>query len=199
MVSNIFVFTPIWGNDPSWLIFFKWVETTNQFWKSTIKCWVYILKRIRVDQNQWCLGLPRVELELDTAMSIITRTKGSCARGYTGYPRMPQASPKRLWWGTRQTCEGLQSYAVGFFHFYYQSNNSTIKHLPSAASERLRGARQSIFLLSIRTPFCRRWHPLVLAIFFRSSRCGRCRKFGTTFFIRKHPRDQRLRDHGLES
>ena len=24
-----FIFTPIWGNDPFWLIFFKWVETTN--------------------------------------------------------------------------------------------------------------------------------------------------------------------------
>ena len=25
-----FIFTPIWGYDPIWLIFFKWVETTNQ-------------------------------------------------------------------------------------------------------------------------------------------------------------------------
>ena len=25
-----FMFTPTWGNDPIWLIFFKWVETTNQ-------------------------------------------------------------------------------------------------------------------------------------------------------------------------
>ena len=24
------MFTPTWGNDPVWLIFFKWVETTNQ-------------------------------------------------------------------------------------------------------------------------------------------------------------------------
>ena len=24
------VFTPTWGNDPNWLIFFNWVETTNQ-------------------------------------------------------------------------------------------------------------------------------------------------------------------------
>ena len=24
-----FMFTPIWGNDPIWLIFFKWVETTD--------------------------------------------------------------------------------------------------------------------------------------------------------------------------
>ena len=27
-----FIFTPIWGNFPFWLIFFRWVETTNQFW-----------------------------------------------------------------------------------------------------------------------------------------------------------------------
>ena len=26
-----FIFTPIWGRFPFWLIFFKWVETTNQF------------------------------------------------------------------------------------------------------------------------------------------------------------------------
>ena len=26
----LFIFTPTWGNDPIWLIFFKWVETTNQ-------------------------------------------------------------------------------------------------------------------------------------------------------------------------
>ena len=25
-----FMFIPTWGNDPIWLIFFKWVETTNQ-------------------------------------------------------------------------------------------------------------------------------------------------------------------------
>ena len=25
-----FIFNPTWGNDPIWLIFFKWVETTNQ-------------------------------------------------------------------------------------------------------------------------------------------------------------------------
>jgi len=27
--QRFFNFTPSWGNDPSWLIFFKWVETTN--------------------------------------------------------------------------------------------------------------------------------------------------------------------------
>ena len=25
-----FIFIPTWGDDPSWLIFFRWVETTNQ-------------------------------------------------------------------------------------------------------------------------------------------------------------------------
>ena len=27
-----FIFTPIWGRFPFWLIFFRWVETTNQVW-----------------------------------------------------------------------------------------------------------------------------------------------------------------------
>ncbi len=34
MVSNtvFFIFIPIWGRFPIWLIFFRWVETTNQYW-----------------------------------------------------------------------------------------------------------------------------------------------------------------------
>ena len=31
VVLGIFIFIPTWGNDPFWLIFFKGVETTNQF------------------------------------------------------------------------------------------------------------------------------------------------------------------------
>ena len=31
--QTFFMFTLTWGDDPIWLIFFKWVETTNQF------CW----------------------------------------------------------------------------------------------------------------------------------------------------------------
>ena len=27
--QTFFMFNPTWGNDPNWLIFFKWVETTN--------------------------------------------------------------------------------------------------------------------------------------------------------------------------
>ena len=27
--QTFFIFIPIWGNDPNWLIFFRWVETTN--------------------------------------------------------------------------------------------------------------------------------------------------------------------------
>ena len=38
-----FIFTPIWGRFPIWLIFFKWVETTNHmsssfFWKTVVAC-----------------------------------------------------------------------------------------------------------------------------------------------------------------
>ena len=28
--QTVFIFTPIWGRFPFWLIFFRWVETTNQ-------------------------------------------------------------------------------------------------------------------------------------------------------------------------
>ena len=30
--QTFFIFTPTRGNDPIWLVFFRWVETTNQFW-----------------------------------------------------------------------------------------------------------------------------------------------------------------------
>ena len=33
------MFTPTWGNDPIWLIFFKWVETTNQLFSWTVHEW----------------------------------------------------------------------------------------------------------------------------------------------------------------
>ena len=31
-----FIFIPTWGNDPIWLIFFRWVETTNYYSFGTI-------------------------------------------------------------------------------------------------------------------------------------------------------------------
>ena len=33
----VFIFTPTWGNDPIRLIFFRWVETTNQNTSRTVK------------------------------------------------------------------------------------------------------------------------------------------------------------------
>ena len=30
--QTFFIFIPTWGDDPIWLIFFKWVETTNKRW-----------------------------------------------------------------------------------------------------------------------------------------------------------------------
>ena len=33
----VFIFVPIWGNDPIWLIFFRWVETTNLY-----RCFLFV-------------------------------------------------------------------------------------------------------------------------------------------------------------
>ncbi len=56
-----FMFTPTWGNDPIWLIFFKWVETTNQLiilehnrlWqvsgqmnRKPAASWIYMLQKL---------------------------------------------------------------------------------------------------------------------------------------------------------
>ena len=37
-----FIFTPIWGNDPIWLIFFRWVETTNQTYIVVFLMWNFV-------------------------------------------------------------------------------------------------------------------------------------------------------------
>ena len=35
--QRFFIFTPIWGRFPIWLIFFRWVETTNQYCIRTLE------------------------------------------------------------------------------------------------------------------------------------------------------------------
>jgi len=46
--SNIFgIFTPTWGNDSFWLIFFKWVEITNQL------CSIWELFMVKSCVHQW--------------------------------------------------------------------------------------------------------------------------------------------------
>ena len=45
----VFIFTPTWGRFPVWLIFFKWVETTNQ---SSICQQIWLCK----DYNPFCMN-----------------------------------------------------------------------------------------------------------------------------------------------
>ena len=50
-----FIFAPIWGNDQFWLIFFRWVETTNQLVDRH-----YSLKPpFEPGKNPWLVGLYR--------------------------------------------------------------------------------------------------------------------------------------------
>ena len=46
--QEFFIFSPIWGRFPLWLIFLRWVETTNQWWFDLCKllswCPLYVLK-----------------------------------------------------------------------------------------------------------------------------------------------------------
>ena len=52
MVSNIFIFTPTWGNDPIWRIFFKWVETLNQ--PKFLKDQLFTLKYFPTNELFFC-------------------------------------------------------------------------------------------------------------------------------------------------
>ena len=67
-----FIFTPIWGRCPIWLIFFRWVETTNQLSLLVLNCgssssslwslswwWYQALlyhNPVKSPGNHWCLG-----------------------------------------------------------------------------------------------------------------------------------------------
>ena len=52
MVSNIFIFTPISGRFPLWRIFFRWVETTNQYLSPYNGSLILFMRMIWYD---WCL------------------------------------------------------------------------------------------------------------------------------------------------
>ena len=63
-----FIFTPIWGRFPIWFIFFRWVETTNQFGVGVISLifdmvfclWLFLHQTKRVSML-FC-SLPRIFL-----------------------------------------------------------------------------------------------------------------------------------------
>ena len=48
------VFIPTWGNDPSWLIFFRWVETTNQFFETFNNFWIFFFLQKEVSETTFC-------------------------------------------------------------------------------------------------------------------------------------------------
>ena len=63
-----FIFTPIWGNDPIWLIFFRWVETTNYIDnQSRSSRWCFRKKNISEDWK------PSSRLDLHTRTIKITQ------------------------------------------------------------------------------------------------------------------------------
>ena len=48
--QRFFIFTPIWGRFPIWLIFFRWVETTNQYTNKPIN-WCFGARCLK--HQQW--------------------------------------------------------------------------------------------------------------------------------------------------
>ena len=61
-------FTPIWGRFPIWLIFFKWVETTNYRWLYHVKCCqplgheilIFRMKPALHKPVGYCIGMYRI-------------------------------------------------------------------------------------------------------------------------------------------
>ena len=56
-----FLFIPTWGKDPIWLIFFKWVETTNQlfFWLIWVFWWLDLSRGETIWLTFWPKSLYR--------------------------------------------------------------------------------------------------------------------------------------------
>ena len=64
----LFIFTPIWGRFPIWLIFFRWVETTNQLrvclwkciWPLRFECFVQLVQAHKmILTRSWGWGVQR--------------------------------------------------------------------------------------------------------------------------------------------
>ena len=47
------IFTPIWGRFPFWLIFFRWVETTNQLYMFH----KYVVAKLGFQSSPWTLDI----------------------------------------------------------------------------------------------------------------------------------------------
>ena len=61
----VFIFTPIWGRFPSWLMFFKWVETTN-WWVSFLIFFLCVFLRFK---SRWFMFRGGVDFYSSTANS----------------------------------------------------------------------------------------------------------------------------------
>ena len=80
MVSNIFgIFTPIWGRFPFWLIFLRWVETTNQSLMWGFPCF---FSWSLTDRTKPVAGSKVFFIEMEDArtdrLSMVTRWLGAC-------------------------------------------------------------------------------------------------------------------------
>ena len=60
-----YIFAPIWGRFPIWLIFFRWVETTNQ------KTWAIYQKNTRQQKGEQIYKSPHIFGDLSTNKKIV--------------------------------------------------------------------------------------------------------------------------------
>ena len=65
-----FISTPIWGRFPFWLIFFRWVETTNQIY---IYIYIQLIQDVDVKLSPFCTSTPGSSAEVkDVAIKAVT-------------------------------------------------------------------------------------------------------------------------------
>ena len=96
-----FMFTPIWGRFPIWLIFFKRVETTNQItfdsstWNSTLKSWPEVVTwkgSFRPNRKEWNSVTPITWWTCRPMVSWIwlskKNTRGRKRTGSEGYNKL---------------------------------------------------------------------------------------------------------------
>ena len=132
----LFIFTPTWGWFPIWLIFFKWVETTNQIKFPAVVCylrfiWVFPINSIQ-SVKRWYINISiYTHVVMYGILSVVLVSDWECLyclyKSLTCFSFKRCAMPMKIfivscWWNSRpfattsrwsiHTVQSMQSWQV---------------------------------------------------------------------------------------
>ena len=99
--QRFFIFTPTWGRFPIWLIFFKWIETTNKQLSDLVQSNILMVESPKLDQKR-----PSISTKTGlTPPSMTTLASNFLFPIFFPPLKDPLTEPKRLFVGGQQTQE----------------------------------------------------------------------------------------------